>query len=311
MEDYEAAKNNNLKKRWLLVLLLLLLLALVLLAVIRIRNVAPAAVASPSPASAFSAGAAMDVWFLNVGQGDSILIRSPGGKTMLVDAGTEDSFYAIYHKMEELGLNRLDAIVCTHAHDDHIGGMPRVIENYEIGRAYFPLGASAEKYGDVYAALEAENVAPEILTASMTSLIDFDPALEVRVLSPFDTVYEDENEAGLVLRIGCGNTSVLLTADTGALAERLMLKTLPNELFDSDVLKLGHHGSYSSTSANFLKAVSPGLAIASCGKDNAYGHPDAEIRSLLEKNSIPLLTTADYGTIHVMLDGIGIRVVEY
>ena len=311
MEEFEGKNGASVQKRILLIALLLAALLLVLLAFIRIRNAAPVAVASPAPAADFHYEHAMDVWFLDVGQGDAILIRSPGGKLMLVDAGSSDKFYAVYHKMEELGVDRLDAIVCTHAHEDHIGAMPKVIETYGVGSAYFPHGAKREDYEEVYAALDAKGVSPKTVTATMTSFIDFDPEIEVRVLSPFDTDYEDENEGSLVLRVSYGNTSVLLAADVGALAERLMLKALPNALFDSDILKLGHHGSYSSTSEKFLKAVSPGLAVASCSKGNEYGHPDEEIVSLLEKKGVLLLTTADYGTIHAVLDGSGIKVVEY
>lgn len=303
--------SKNIARRLLLVAGLLLVLVLVLFAVIRMEGALPQVSATPSSnPSPFDASRAMDLYFIDVGQGDAILVRSPSGRIMLIDAGPEDAAEAVLSQLEQVGATKIDCLIATHSHEDHIGAMAKVLGKYPVSAAFFPRDAKAEDYGDLFSLLDQQGVSPTLLTASLTSMIDFDPSIEVRVLSPFDVQYEDENERSVVLRIGYENTSVLLTGDAGALSERLMLKALPNHLFAANVLKLGHHGSYSSTTEKFLKAVSPGLAIVSCGRDNPYGHPDPNIVALLQKQGIPLLSTADYGTLHLMLDGVRIRVVE-
>ena len=255
---------------------------------------------------------ALEVYFIDVGQGDCMLLLSPNGKTMLVDAGEKGNFEKIDQLLRLLDIGKLDVVVSTHAHSDHAGSMADVIRAYPIGAFYLNAeGSDASFYQDMMEALSEKHITPTVLYATMISTIDWDKDVMVRVLSPYATAkYEDLNESSIVLNVSYGATSVLLAADTGALAERLMLKALPNVYFHASVLKLGHHGSYSSTTKKFLKAVKPLLAVATCGKDNAYGHPHEEIRDLLTERGVPLLTTAESGTIHLLLDGLGVMVVE-
>ena len=306
-QDFVKNQNPSCKGKWLLVGLLAALLAVCVLLVLRIRSTAPQA---ETPLPAFSEDRAMDVWFLDVGQGDSILIRSPRGKTMLVDGGIAESADTILNQLDALGIDTIDLLICTHCHDDHIGGIPAVINHYKIKKACFPLHYREEDYSQVISALEKQRISPKALTASMTADLQLDSAVSVQVLSPMDVEYDSENERSLVLRIIYENTSILLTGDAGALAEKLMLKAFPDRMLASTVLKLGHHGSFSSTTRSFLSAVKPGIAVASCGKNNAYGHPDPSVQALLKEFQIPLFTTADYGTIHLMLDGHTVRVVK-
>ena len=270
----------------------------------------PSAAPSPSPAEAPTP--ALEVYFIDVGQGDCILLRSPNGKTMLVDAGEPGNFDTIDALLKALGTDSLDVVVSTHAHSDHAGSLPDVIRAYPVGAFYWNTAAGEDRYDPaLVSALADKGIAPIPAYATMLSTIEWDKDVTVRILSPFETArYEDMNESSTVLHIQYGITSVLLAADTGALAERLMRKALPDAYLMASVLKLGHHGSYSSTTEAFLSAVDPLLAVATCGKDNAYGHPHEEIRALLAKNEIPLVTTAEYGTIHILLDGTAVRVVE-
>lgn len=304
-------KNGGRLLKPLLVLFLLIMLAALVLSVLHNRAyIVQTAAPSPAP-TAVPGGKTLDVWFIDVGQGDSILLRSPNGKWMLVDAGPRDHFAAIDGLLTSLSVRTLDVVVATHAHEDHIGGMAAVADKYEIGKFYTSSDtAETNACIDMLAALKKAGVKPEIVYATAASTLPFDADVEVRLLSPFDAKYDESNDRSVVLRIAYGATSVLLTGDAEAIAERLMLKALPNVLFDSDVLKLGHHGSYSSTTAKFLLAVSPSLAVASCAKDNVYGYPDEKIAELLDEHGVPLLTTAERGTIHIALDGASVKVVE-
>lgn len=269
-----------------------------------------AAVSALTPAR--TPGAELDAYVIDVGQGDSIFVRSPSGRTLLVDAGDAAHADTVVSFLRDQNVEKLDVVVATHLHADHIGGMPAVLDAFPVGAFYVSPYASepSESASLLTDALERCGIEPIPAVATMTSLIQWDSDVELRVLSPFDTLYEDANEASVVLRIQYGDTGFLLAADAGALAERLMVKALPNQLLHASVLKLGHHGSYSSTTEKFLNAVKPGVAIASCGRDNPFGHPDNAVRALLDEKNIPLLATSEYGTIHVVLDGVNVRVIE-
>lgn len=305
------------KKRRIALLSILIILALIIVTLasaylFAVRAQQEQAGAGPLPSTSLvDAEKALSVYFLDVGQGDCTLIVTPGKRAMLVDAGPADQFGVLYNLLNRLHITRLDVVVATHGHDDHIGGMRRVIETYEIGSFYMPdYPVESATYQDMLSALSEKGLRPAIALATGDATIDWVDDVRVAILSPFDAPYEDANESSVVLKIAYGNTSVLLAADAGALAERMMLKALPNAYLDADVLKVGHHGSYSSTSTRFFRAVSPGLGVASCGKDNPFGHPDQQLVSLFFQNAIPLLATADYGTIHLLLDGVNLEVVE-
>lgn len=245
------------------------------------------------------------VTVIDVGQGDSILLVSPEGKSMLVDAGPADAFDRIANALSDSGVSALDVIVCTHPHEDHIGSMADVLDAYPVG-AYYTIDTDQAfpRSEAIHAALE-RNGCP-VYTAEAYATIPWAESCTVTVLNPIPA-YADEptemNDLSLVLHVCYGDTAVLLTGDAEAAAENRMLDTFPKSMLRADVLKLGHHGSSSSTGYAFLLAVDPDYAVASCGADNEYGHPHYETLSLLYGTHTAFYRTDLDGTITFRLDG--------
>lgn len=232
--------------------------------------------------------------FIDVGQGDSIFLRSPNGKTMLVDAGTPDSFESIQNVLSEEGVTKLDVVVMTHPHSDHMGSMKRVIDNYDIGTFYMPDAVNTTSSFDrMLSALEKKKVKTKVIWGSAKTTINWDGDVEVRVLSPIKGAdYQNNlNDMSVVIKVTYGETSLLLTGDAESYAEELMIAS-EKELLQADVLKIGHHGSSTSSSQAFLDAVQPKAVVISLGKNNDYGHPHREtmqrLKSWEQKYTAPM-----------------------
>jgi len=146
--------------------------------------------------------------------------------------------------------------------------------------------------------------------AGKDTFIPWDDAVEVRILAPYDTVYDDFNDTSYIIRVSYGNTAVLLTGDTTELGEKLALKAQRNHYFKADVLKVAHHGSSDSTFEAFLDAVSPAIAVISVGKDNDYGHPDQALLDRLTERGITIYRTDEDSTISMLLDGTSVTVLK-
>jgi len=253
------------------------------------------------------------VKYIDVGQGDCELI-SYGGRSVLIDSGEKDAEDAVFEAIDGLGIKKLDYIIATHPHSDHIGCMDKVIKNYEVGTVIVPqisddmiptsntyerflnalsykgIRLTAAKCGDVYSleAFEGDNTAFE-------------------VLAPAGDGYDDLNDWSVVIRLVHGNSSFIFTGDAEAVSESDILSLGKN--ISSDVLKVGHHGSSSSTSDEFLEAVSPKIAVISCGEGNSYGHPHKEIKKKLNENNIECYRTDENGTITAYCDGESIKII--
>ena len=253
---------------------------------------------------------ALSVTFIDVGQGDCVLLLAPDGKAMLVDAGPSDAFPAIETALSERGVTALDVVIATHPHDDHIGSMAAVLNRYPVGAFYTiadeqPTGSCAA----MLAALE-KNGCP-VYPADADERIPWADECTVTVLNPdpdYDYGTDELNDRSVVLHVQYGDTAVLLTGDAEAAAERRMLDTYPKSMLRADVLKLGHHGSASSTTVPFFLAVDPDFAVASCGTDNDYGHPHLETLSLLYETHTAFYRTDCDGTITFRLDGTRVSV---
>lgn len=253
----------------------------------------------------------LHVYFIDVGQGDCTLLISPNGKTMLIDAGGVHAFSKIRYTLDKLSIERIDVAICTHMHEDHIGGMAEVVEHFPVGQMFLsPYDIESASYAHLIDVINDNHVPASSAYAGLNALIDWDELCEVRILSPYETHYTDENDTSMIVRVKFGNNAVLITGDAGETAEYLALKALPHKLFHADVLKVAHHGSRTATSKKFLNRVNPSIAVISVGNDNPYGLPDEEILARLEETGTRIYRTDRDGTVLITLDGVNATVVE-
>jgi competence protein ComEC len=247
-----------------------------------------------------AASSLLSVNFIDVGQADSILVHTPSGYNMLVDAGNNDDGDTVTSFLSSQGIKRLDVLIGTHPHEDHIGGMDTVIRQYQIGRIYMPKVTSTTKtFEDVLQAIKNKGL--NVNSPVPGSTIPLDSAIKVQILAPNSSKYEDLNNYSIVIRISYDKTSFLLTGDAENESEKEMLEKGYD--LKADVLKVGHHGSSNSTSASFLKAVAPKYAVICVGKDNVYGHPKQEILDRLNQAGAKVFRTDLNGTVIAESDG--------
>lgn len=260
--------------------------------------------AASAPSASFAQKNETQVYFLDVGQGDCELIRLKSGQTVLIDAGTGETSARLTDYIKNLGVTRVDLLIATHPHEDHIGGMAQVVRSFPVGKVYMPKIADSQVpttsvYEKLLTAIQDKG-----LTVSQASGGDeiYSAGDEtMRVFAPNSSKYSGLNSYSVVVKLTCGQKSFLFTGDAEADSEKEMLKKGYD--LKSDVLKCGHHGSSTSTSAAFLKAVGPGAAVISCGVDNDYGHPDAAVVARLEKAGVAIYRTDRQGTILARCDG--------
>ena len=242
------------------------------------------------------------LYVIDTGNSDCIVIRSPEGNSMIVDAADNDDSIHISAVLRSFGIENLDYAVATHPDADHIGSMDEVITEFKPKHFLMPnYIKNTATYTQMIDALY-EN---EIDTTVVEEHNSFDlGSVYVEVLQPLHT-YDDPNDSSIVLLVKFGKTEVLLTGDIEDEAIDDLLETYPH-LIDVDILKVAHHGSSTSTSAEFLNATTPDIAIITCGKDNDYGHPHKETIELLEEDHIEILRTDLNGDIAITSDGTNI-----
>ena len=244
------------------------------------------------------------IYYLDVGQGDSELIRLPTGENILIDAGLKSGSDQLTAYLKELGVDKIDILIATHPHADHIGGMEKVIENFEIGEIYMPKIADDQipttaTYTKLLEAIQAKGMKINQAKAGTTIFSNDNAALEI--LAPNNTEYKDLNNYSIVTKLTYGNNRFLFTGDAEKESENEMLSKGYD--LSCDILKLGHHGSSTSTTNQFLTAASPSAAIISCGKDNDYGHPHQETMDKINSSHITVYRTDLDGTILAETDG--------
>ena len=239
----------------------------------------------------------MRVHFIDVGQGDCSFIELGNGQTMLIDAGNPENGNVIVSYIKDLQYGDIDYVLATHPHDDHIGGMATVLQNFEVAEMYMPNAVhTSYTFENLLNVIDNENVDLNVAEAGV-NILDSGP-IDIDILSPVSEEYSDLNNYSAVVRIIYGETSFLFTGD----AEKIVESEILDSEIDVDVLKVGHHGSNSSSSEAFINATSPQIAVISCGQDNMYGHPDYEVISLLNENDVKIYRTDEVGTIRVTAD---------
>lgn len=237
---------------------------------------------------------------IDVGQGDSTFIRFPNNKTMLIDAGSRSESSKVINYIESRGVDKIDYLVATHPHEDHIGGMADIIKTFDIGDIYMPkITHTTKTFKNMIYAIKDKGL--KIKPAKGGTEIFKDDAINIDILAPNKSKYEGLNNYSVVVKITYQNTSFLFTGDAERISENEMLNAGYN--LRANVLKVGHHGSNSSTTKKFLEAVSPEIAIISCGKDNKYNHPHKEVINRLDKFGTKIYTTVNNGDISIESNG--------
>lgn len=239
----------------------------------------------------------MRVHFIDVGQADSAFIELGNGQTMLIDAGRDSSGTAIIDYINELQYDTIDYVVASHPHDDHIGGMASVLNNFKIGKMYMPKQAhTITAFSNMLDVIENKNI--ELYTAKAGTSILSSGIIDIDILAPFSDSDSNLNNVSAVVRITYGKTVMLFMGD----AEKVIENQLLNSGIDADILKVGHHGAGSASSTSFIKAVSPDIAVISVGEGNSYGHPHADTLDILNEVGAKIYRTDEQGTIVVTAD---------
>lgn len=237
------------------------------------------------------------VHFLDVGQGDSIFIELPNDQTMLIDAGENYHGEGIINYIKKAGHSKIDYLVATHPHSDHIGSLPYIVRNYEIGTVYMPkVSATSKLYESLLKSVKSKKLSVKNGKAGV-NIVKIDD-LSVDIIAPSKIDESNLNNCSIVIMLKFGNNSFLLTGD----AETGEMKTVKADL-NAQVLKAGHHGSKNSTTKSLLKKINPEITIISCGKNNEYGHPDKEVLTLLKNIKSSVYRTDKDKTIVIVSDG--------
>ncbi|EKO1913415.1 MBL fold metallo-hydrolase [Clostridium botulinum] len=245
----------------------------------------------------------LKVHYIDVGQGDSILVQTKD-KNILIDAGTRKSSDNLINYLKKQHIKKLDYVIATHPHEDHIGGMPKVIDEFEISNFYAPKKTANTKiFKDMILQLKKKNLKINVVKKDISLDLSNDSSLDF--LAPVKDNYENTNDYSAVIKLTHGNAKFLFTGDAEKASEKDILNS--NVDLSSNVLKVGHHGSHSSSSKEFLDKVNPKMAIISCGKNNDYGHPHKETMKELKKRNIEVYRTDIDGNILLTSDGENIK----
>jgi competence protein ComEC len=248
----------------------------------------------------------LNVSFLDVGQGDAIYIEAPNGNQILIDAGPDRGVLTPLGDSMNFFDRSFDMVIETHPDKDHIGGFIDILENYHTTAYMYPdVQSDTEIYARLQDILTINNIEKIVARRGMRIHIDTQKGIFMDVMYPDGDVADikDRNEGSIILKLFYGENTFLFTGDAGVETEHKLIKVFDYQTLNVSVLKLGHHGSRTSTSQEFLVATTPELAIISAGKDNTYGHPHEEVLTNIGLFAIPFLSTADFGTIVLKSDG--------
>jgi len=244
----------------------------------------------------------LEVTFFDIGQGDAIFIETPYKNQILIDGGPNSMI--LEKLVEEMPFwdKTIDLIILTHPEADHMTGLLSVLESYDVERILWNgIVRDTSQYDKWKEMIQKEDA--EIIIAHSSQEIKIGK-VSLDILYPFESLkgeeIKDSNDTSIVSRLSFGNNSFLFTGDATKVSEN---KIMSNCELNSDVLKVGHHGSKTSTSPEFLENVLPGIAVISCGKDNSYGHPHVQVLKSLQELGINILRTDQDGDIKIISNG--------
>lgn len=240
------------------------------------------------------------VHFIDVGQGDSALLKSPDGRFMLIDCGpVESSAYLVKYLMD-VGVEKLDYLLISHPHSDHYGSCTQIMKKFDVDAIILHEDFAYDYPYDKYIRNAKKNGTEVILTKVGDSFV-FDGCADFEIIGPEYTDADDLNESSLCFRVVYEDTAFMFTGDAEQRTESYMLSG--GKPLKADVLKAGHHGSSTSNSREFVTAVNPEWAVVSCAEKNDYGHPHREVVALFNELDIEMLKTHRDGNIVFVSDG--------
>ncbi|MET3681925.1 competence ComEA-like helix-hairpin-helix protein [Alkalibacillus flavidus] len=243
----------------------------------------------------------LEVHFINVGQGDSTLLTTPNDKTILIDAGKSAYSDEVVSYLNEQNIDTIDHVIATHAHADHIGGMTDVFDSFNVENVYGSgVEHSTQTYDDYQNAIDTKGIDFDTPEAGETLVNNDKTNLEAEFVYAGNQG-DDINNASVALHVSYDEASFLFTGDAEAEAEQDMLNH--SDIANTDVYKVGHHGSNSSSSESFIDTIEPEYAIFSYGADNSYGHPHDEVVNRLEASNTTLYSTAAQDDIVIETNG--------
>lgn len=241
----------------------------------------------------------LSIHIIDVGQGDSILIQTPNKKNILVDGGDEDAQHIVKNYLKRKKVKSLDIIIATHPDTDHIGSLDYIVENFSVKSIYMPeQSVDSESYINLVNSCNSKKLTPEYLYKGDN--INIEKNIDINVLSP-SYIQGDNNLNSIVFTLDFNQNSFLFTGDAEEENESDIINSF--DLDYVDFLKVGHHGSNSSTTDEFLEETSPDVAAISCGYKNSYGHPHKQTLENLSKHSVLTYRTDQIGDIVFFSDG--------
>lgn len=249
----------------------------------------------------------LSVYFLDVGQGDSIFIEAPNGNQMLIDGGKNASLLDELSKYIDFNDRNIDIVMATHPDSDHIGGLPEVFNRYEIATFIDP-GKTTDTnvYRELMSKKDLEGSRYVKGERGTVIVLDKKRNIYFQILAPDKNFsWDDTNNFSIIGRLVYGDSSFLLTGDASKAVENILVYA-DGELLKSDILKVGHHGSKTSSGLMFLEKVQPKSAIISASYNNTYGHPHDDVINNLKKTGVEILETSKDGTIIFETDGVNI-----
>ncbi|PKG24396.1 ComEC/Rec2 family competence protein [Niallia nealsonii] len=250
-----------------------------------------------TPASA--ASKKLTIHFIDVGQGDSIYIQTPNGDNIIIDGGNKDGSDVVSY-LKKQKVKNIAVLISTHPDADHVGGLDEVLESFNVKSVYAPkVSHTTQAYKDFLNAVKKEGL--KIKTAQKGVKLSL-KGVTATFVAPVKTYSKsDLNDWSAVLRLVYNKKSFLFTGDAEFKSETDMIKS--KETLKADVIKVGHHGAKTSTSAEFLKAVKPTYSVISVGKKNSYGHPTSDTLKRLKNSKVKVFRTDKQGTIIATSDG--------